>query len=78
MSKFTFAAAILIAVAASATQASAATSHAASRQAAADRVAGCMRAPDVGAFATAPYRVPPCLPGSAASDSWVGDYSSAQ
>ena len=25
---------------------------------------GCVRAPDVGAYATAPYTVPPCEPGS--------------
>ena len=29
-------------------------------------VVDCMRAPDVGAFATDPYPVPPCMPNSAA------------
>ncbi|QPF85694.1 hypothetical protein IC762_05115 [Bradyrhizobium genosp. L] len=66
MTKPTFAAALLIAVAAFATGASAATNHAASRHAETTtaRSIDCVRAPDVGSFATAPYRMPPCLPGT--------------
>jgi hypothetical protein len=65
MTKFTFVAAALVAAAAYATEASAARSNIAPRQnqAAATNTAGdCVRAPAVGAYATAPYSVPPCMP----------------
>lgn len=71
MTKSIFIATALIAAAAFTTDASAAQRHAAWRHAQAtpttDSVAAgdCVRAPDVGAFATAPYAVPPCLPGTA-------------
>ncbi|MBR0874653.1 hypothetical protein JQ633_30140 [Bradyrhizobium tropiciagri] len=71
MTKSIFIAAALIATAAFATDASAATRHIATRHAEASAMTdsfagGCVRAPDVGAFATAPYKAPPCLPGTAA------------
>ena len=69
MTKFTFVAAALVAAAAYATEASAARSNVAPRQnqaATATNVAGdCVRAPAVGAYATAPYSVPPCMPSTA-------------
>ncbi|VIO77556.1 hypothetical protein [Bradyrhizobium ivorense] len=71
MTKSIFIAAALIAAAAFATDASAATRNAAaSRQASAQATAGsfagdCVRAPNVGAYATAPYAAPPCLPATA-------------
>ena len=71
MTKSIFVAAALIAAAAFTTDASAATRYVASHHAQASAMTdsfagGCVRAPDVGAFATAPYTVPPCLPGTAA------------
>jgi hypothetical protein len=68
MTKLTFVAAALVAAAAYTTEASAARSNGASRhtQAAATSTdAGCVRAPNVGAFASAPYSVPPCMPNTA-------------
>ena len=70
MTKSIFIATALIAAAAFTTDASAAQRHAAWRHAQATTTTdsfagGCVRAPDVGAFATAPYAVPPCLPGMA-------------
>jgi hypothetical protein len=65
MTKVTFVSAVLIAAAAFTTQALAARNG----DAAAGRVMNktqtitdCVRAPNVGAFASAPYRVPPCMP----------------
>jgi hypothetical protein len=69
MTKFTFVAAALVAAGAYATEASAARNNVAPRQsqAAATNVASdCVRAPAVGAYATAPYSVPPCMPNTAA------------
>ena len=69
MTKLSFVSAALIAAALFTTQAVAARNDAAARHAAikAHRaVADCMRAPDVGAFASDPYAVPPCLPNTAA------------
>ena len=67
MTKVTFLSAALIAAAAFTTQAMAAGSEVAARHAttaAHARVAGCVRAPDAGAFASDPYTVPPCEPGA--------------
>lgn len=69
MTKLTFVAAALVAAAAYATEASAARSNIAPRHAQArmttNAAADCVRAPNVGAFATAPYSSPPCMPGMA-------------
>jgi hypothetical protein len=69
MTKMTFIAAALVAAAAYTTEASAARSNAASRQTqpvtATNTVTNCVRAPNVGAYATAPYSVPPCMPNTA-------------
>jgi hypothetical protein len=68
MTKMTFVAAALVAAAAYATEASAARSNVASRQtqaAATNTAVDCVRAPNVGAYATAPYSVPPCMPNAA-------------
>lgn len=66
MTKFTFVAAALVAAAAYSTSASAARNNAAPRHnqnTATSTAAGdCVRAPAVGAYATAPYTVPPCMP----------------
>jgi hypothetical protein len=66
MPKFTIVAA-LIAASAYASEASAARSNVASRHtetaATAGSVGACVRAPNVGAFASAPYTSPPCMPG---------------
>jgi hypothetical protein len=68
MTKLTFVAAALIAAAAYSAEASATRSNAASRHAQAMTKTGtadCVRAPNVGAFASAPYSLPPCMPGTA-------------
>jgi hypothetical protein len=69
MTKLTFVAAALVAAAAYTGEASAARSHVASRHAqpttATSAVVNCVRAPNVGAFASAPYSSPPCMPGTA-------------
>lgn len=66
MTKFTFVAAALVAAAAYSNAASAARNNAAPRhnQATATSAAAgdCVRAPNVGAYATAPYTAPPCMP----------------
>jgi hypothetical protein len=65
MTKVTFLSAMLIAAAAFATQAMADGSGAAARHAptvARASVKDCVRAPDVGAYASDPYTVPPCEP----------------
>jgi hypothetical protein len=71
MTKLTFAALALVAAAAYSAQASAAGSNAAARRAHASAttpVSGkstdCVRAPNVGSFATAPFTEPPCMPGT--------------
>ena len=46
-------------------QAATARSDVAVRRAATHHVADCVRAPAEGAFATAPYKEPPCLPNTA-------------
>ena len=65
MTKVTFALAALVAAAIFTTQAMAArSSDAAARRATTQThtIADCVRAPNVGAFASAPYTVPPCMP----------------
>jgi hypothetical protein len=63
MTKMTFVTAALIAATVFATQAMAARIDVAARHA---TTRDCVRAPNVGAFASAPYTVPPCLPNTAA------------
>jgi hypothetical protein len=69
MTKLTFVAAALVAAAAYTTEASAARSNVAPRHTDAttanSNAANCVRAPNVGAFASAPYSSPPCMPGTA-------------
>jgi len=62
MTKMTFMSAALIAATVFATQAMAARNDSAARQA---TTKDCVRAPSVGAFASNPYTVPPCLPNNA-------------
>jgi hypothetical protein len=68
MTKVTFVSAALIAAALFTTQAMAARSDAAARRAGTSAhasVTDCVRAPNVGAFASDPYTVPPCMPNTA-------------
>lgn len=69
MTKMTFIVAALIAAAAYTTQASSARTAGAPRHAQAQttngKIGGCVRAPNVGAFASDPYTAPPCMPGTA-------------
>ena len=68
MTKVTFASAALIAAALFSTTAMAARSDAAARHATTKthvQATDCVRAPDVGAFASAPYAEPPCMPNTA-------------
>jgi hypothetical protein len=65
MTKLTFVPAVLIAAAVFTTQALAARSSDAAARSAMNKthtIADCERAPNVGAYATAPYSVPPCMP----------------
>lgn len=65
MTKVTFVSALLIAAAAFTTQALAARSGDAAARRAMNKthaITDCVRAPNVGAFATAPYSEPPCMP----------------
>jgi hypothetical protein len=67
MTKLIFVAAALVAAAACSTEASAARNVASrhSRPATVSRTAvDCVRAPNVGSYATAPFTVPPCMPGT--------------
>ena len=71
MTKLTFMAAALVAAAAYSAQASAAGSNAAARRAHASmttasssKTVDCVRAPNVGSYATAPFTEPPCMPGT--------------
>jgi hypothetical protein len=61
MTKLTFVAAALVVAAAYTSEASAARKH---TQATTSTAVDCVRAPNVGAFASAPYSVPPCMPGT--------------
>jgi hypothetical protein len=63
MTKLTFVVAALVAAAAYSSEASARSAMSRHTQAATPNAAvSCVRAPNVGAFASAPYSVPPCLP----------------
>jgi hypothetical protein len=62
MTKMIFVTAALIAATVFATQAMAARNDVAARHA---TTKDCVRAPNVGAFASDPYTVPPCLPNTA-------------
>jgi hypothetical protein len=62
MTKMTFVSVALIAATVFATQAMAARNDVAARHA---TTKDCVRAPNVGAFASDPYTVPPCLPNTA-------------
>jgi hypothetical protein len=62
MTKLTFVSAALITATVFATQAMAARNDSAARHA---TIKDCVRAPNVGAFASNPYTVPPCLPNTA-------------
>lgn len=69
MTKLTLVTAALIAAAAFSTEASAASHNAAFRHAEVatttiNKSTDCVRAPNVGSFATAPFTRPPCLPGT--------------
>jgi hypothetical protein len=69
MTKMTIVAAALVAAAAYSSEAAAARSNVAARHSPAatqtNQAGNCVRAPDVGAFASAPYTSPPCMPGTA-------------
>ncbi|MGY4480767.1 hypothetical protein [Bradyrhizobium sp. USDA 3364] len=66
MTRLSLVAAALIAAATFSTDAFAARSVSHRHtEAAAKSTTDCVRAPDVGAYATAPYSEPPCLPGTA-------------
>lgn len=69
MTKLTFVVAALVAAAAYTHEASAARSHVAPRHTqtmtTSDAAVNCVRAPNVGAFASAPYSQPPCMPNTA-------------
>jgi hypothetical protein len=62
MTRLTFVSAALIAASVYQTQAAAARDTAPVRRAATHATADCVRAPAVGAYATAPYKEPPCMP----------------
>ena len=65
MTKVTFVLAALIAAAVFTTQAMASRGSDAAGRRAVTRshiIADCVRAPNAGAFASAPYTVPPCMP----------------
>jgi hypothetical protein len=68
MTKLTFVAAALVAVAAYATEAASARSNPPARHnqtTTMSAIGNCVRAPNAGAFASAPYSVPPCMPNQA-------------
>jgi hypothetical protein len=69
MTKLIFVVAALVSAAAYTSEASAARGNVASRHTqaatATSSVVNCVRAPNVGAFASAPYSSPPCMPGTA-------------
>jgi hypothetical protein len=69
MVKLTFASAALIAAIALTNQAMAARNdrHPVRAQAVAR---DCVRAPNVGAYASEPYTIPPCMPNTAAADTF--------
>jgi hypothetical protein len=69
MTRLTFVAAALIAAAAysegAAARPNVASRHAQAPATASTAVGNCVRAPNVGAFASEPYSSPPCMPGTA-------------
>lgn len=71
MTKLTLVTVALVAAAAYSAQASASGTNAAARRAHASattavssKTTDCVRAPNVGSFATAPFTEPPCMPGT--------------
>ena len=62
MTRLTFVSAALIAASVYQTQAAAARDAAPVRRAATHATADCVRAPAEGAYVTAPYKEPPCMP----------------
>ncbi|MCP3445351.1 MULTISPECIES: hypothetical protein [unclassified Bradyrhizobium] len=62
MTRLTFVSAALIAASVYQIQAAAARDVAPMRRGAAHATADCARAPAEGAYATAPYKEPPCMP----------------
>ncbi|MGY0573126.1 hypothetical protein ACTGJ9_020210 [Bradyrhizobium sp. RDM12] len=62
MTRLTFVSAALIAASVYQTQAAAARDVALARRASTHATADCVRAPAEGAYATAPYKEPPCMP----------------
>ena len=62
MTRLTFVSAALIAASVYQTQAAAARDTAPVRRAATHATADCVRAPAEAAYATAPYKEPPCMP----------------
>jgi hypothetical protein len=65
MTKLTFVAAALVAASAYTSQASANRGNEHTRATAATSNIDCVRAPNLGAFAGAPYTTPPCMPNPA-------------
>lgn len=70
MTRLTLVAAALIAAAVFQTQAASAARHVAQPRAATQATADCVRAPAEGAYASEPYKQPPCLPNTAYSYSY--------
>ncbi len=62
MTRLSFVSAALIAAAVYQTQAAAARDAAPARRSVAHTTADCVRAPAEGAYVTAPYKEPPCMP----------------
>jgi hypothetical protein len=62
MTRLPLVAVALIAAAVYQTESAAARDVAPARRAAVHATADCVRAPAVGAYATAPYKEPPCMP----------------
>lgn len=72
MTRLTLVAAAMIAAAVFQTQAASARHIAPQRAAATQATADyCVRAPEEGAYASAPYRQPPCLPNTGYSSSYA-------
>jgi len=62
MTRLTFVSAALIAASVYQIQTAAARDAAPARRTTTPQAADCVRAPAVGAYATAPYKEPPCMP----------------
>ena len=65
MTRLTFVSAALIAASVYQTQSAAARDVAPARRGAVHATVDCVRAPAEGAYATAPYKEPPCMPKTA-------------